>query len=320
MIYYDWKKEIIKKYQNDNSSKLEQFNIEIIDEKDLLYSKFLENNIYAINKNNYFNNFDKIDEKNAIVVGFGNSGLLHIGHFLLAKELLFYIKNNSKIYFVNLDPDNDNVFVYQILDILKSNYSQKIDYEILTCNDIDILKLKKKIASNLSVNMIDRVMGWKSENLQSYEKALDMMATFSLSDLIPENNKIIITDINQVTFYGLIKNIENRLQIELPNYTYHLLLPSLKSPDERMSVKKSKSLVFIDDDESEIEKKLKGSFTGTVDRQLTCSFLRVIDLINSVEETERVILNCNDCNFTCSECKKNNINKLVKKIKDKRII
>lgn len=319
MLYYAWKEKIIEKCQDDNISKLKQFNIDVVDKNDFLYTKFLENNIYAINKNSYFDDFSKYDKKNAIIVGFGNNGALHIGHFLLAKELLFYINNNSKIYFVNLDPDNNNKFVYQMIDILKNNCVNGIDYEILTCDNSDIMKLKKKVATNLNINTVNRIMGWKNENLQSYEKVLDMVTTFSLSNLILENNKIVVTDINQATFYGIVKNIGNKLHLELPNYVYHLLMPSLKSPVERMSVNKPKSLIFIDDEENIIERKLNSSFTGTTDRQLTCSFLRVIDLINPIEDTETAIEHCINCNFTCSECKKNNLDILVKKIKSKRV-
>lgn len=319
MRYYKWKEEIINNYQKDNKSKLDQFSINTIDENDLLYNNFLENNIFAINRNSYFNNFYKLENKNAIVVGYGNSGDLHMGHLLLAKELLFYINNNSKIYFVNLDPDNNNYFVYQILDILRNNYIGEIDYEIFNCNNIDIMMLKKNIACSLNINMINRIMGWKNQNLQSYEKVLDMITTFCISDLIPEKNIIIITDVNQVTFYGLAKNIKNKLQIELPNYAYHLLLPSLKSPYERMSVKKSKSLIFIDEDENLIEKKLRCSYTGTANKQFTCSFLRIFDLVNFIDDTEKIIVDCEDCKYSCLECKNNNIDKLVKKIKERRI-
>lgn len=319
MKYYEWKKVIINRYQKDNDSRLRQFNINKIDETDLLFNNFLINNIYAINRNNHFDDLNYPNENTAIIVGFGNCGALHIGHFLLVKELLFYVNNNSKIYFVNLDPDNDNRFVYKIVEILRINYFGKINYEILTGNDINIMRLKKQIASNLNINVINRIMGWENENLQSYEKVLDMLATFSLSNLILEKNKIVITDINQAIFYGLLKNIENKLQIELPNFTYHLLLPSIKTPTERMSIKKTKSLIFVDEEESLMEEKLMCSFTGNIDKQYTCTLLRIIDLVSAVDYTDEVIMSCEKYNSICLECKKNNISKLVKKIKNKRI-
>lgn len=320
MEYYNWKNKIVNTYQNNNESKLKQFNIEKLNESDLLYKTFLENNIFGFNRNDAFYNLKDNNKSQAIIVGFGNNGILHAGHYIIVKELLYYLKNyNSKIYFVNLDPNNDNSFIYKLLEMLKINYSMHINYEIITCETIEVMKLRKLISNNISINMINRVMGWKNESLNSYEKALDMITTFSLSNLIPEENKIVISDINQATFYALLKNINNKMKLEMPNFTYHLLLPSLKSPIERMSIKKSKSIIYLDADEEVIRKKLMSSYTGINDRQYTCSFLRIFDLANKIESTNEAIINCENCDFSCSECKKNNIDKLVKQLHHRKV-
>lgn len=315
MTYYEWKKNIISNYQELKANDMKQFGIEATDDNNDFGKKLICANIFGTNNNSLFQSISNSQESTAVIIGFGGNSNLHLGHLLLINELVFYLKNlkQVKLYFVNLESDNDKSFVHKIRQIIDF-YDVNVNYEIIDYKNLDALKLKKKIAQSLNINTVNRVMGWSNENLQSYEKMLDMVTTFSLGSILAEKNSIVITDINQKTYYALYKQIENKLKNTSTCFVYHLLMPSLKSPLERMSIKKEKSLIYLDEEQEKIESKLSKSYSGIEHKEMTCSVLRVADLVLSNDQTIDLVNKCIANNEGCKVCKSNNIDKITKEI------
>ena len=245
MTYYEWKKQLIDNYRKDKENDMKQFGIYEIDDSTDIGKNLICANIFGTNSNELLQNIMTSDQSKAVIIGFGGNSNLHLGHLLLVNELMFYLNNFKKVkfYFVNLEVDSDKGFVYKIMKILE-NLNYKVDYEIIDYKNLETLKLKKKIAQSLNINTVNRVMGWENNDLQSYEKMLDMVTTFALGSVLKEKESIVITDINQKTYYALYKHIENKLKNNSICFVYHILMSSLKSPFERMSIKKAKSLIY----------------------------------------------------------------------------
>ena len=310
MEYHKWKNEIVKKYQNDNEIQMKQFGIKKIEDCTELEKELIDNNIFGTNDKKILKTLfnDKINEI-PIVIGYGGNSNLHLGHLILINEILFYLRksNNLKIYFVNLEVNIDKKFTEKIINYI-SHYFQNVNYEIIDSNNIEALKLKKKISKLLNINTVNRIMGWNNEKIYSYEKTLDMLTTFSLGKILNKKNPpIIITDLNQKTYYALYKTIEKKLSIQTPCFVYHMLMPSLKSPSERMSINNFQSLIYLKDSEEEIIKKIKSGYTGLDNKEFTCSLLRVGDLVLSRSEMEQIINDCVCIPKNCKYCKENNI-------------
>ena len=315
MTYYEWKKTIVGNYQKEKEHDMHQFGIYPIDVTTDIGHKLICSNIFGTNDNNSLCQALNSNEDVAIIVGFGGNTNLHLGHLLLSNELNFYLNNIQcpKFYFVNFDADNNKEFVNQIKR-LSENSEHSMKYEIIDYKNINALKLKRKIAQCLNINTVNRVMGWKNEDIQSYEKMLDMLATFSLGSIIPEKYSIILTDINQKTYYALYKQIESKINNNITCFVYHLLMPSLKSPTERMSIKKPKSLIYLNETNAEIEDKLKKSYSGIYNKENTCSILRIADLVLSSDEMMRLVNNCINNNNSCNACKISNIGTISNEI------
>lgn len=315
MTYNDWKKNLINIYQEEKKLEMSQFGIVPIDETFQTEEKFLCTNIFATNNNELLRNIICSTEGTAIVIGYGGNSNLHLGHLLLTNEILFYLKNliNTKIYFINFEPNDSNDFVKRTLKIINNSVGD-INYEVINFKNIQALKLKMEIAHNININTVNRIMGWKNESIQNYEKVLDMLTTFSIGKILPEKYSIIITDINQKTFYALFSQRQNKLSIESPCFLYHMLLPSLKSPNQRMSIKNPKSLIYLDEGEEKIKEKLKKSYSGIEHRENTCSILKISDLVLSNIETEDLLNNCIYGGEGCKICKEKYIEQISKEI------
>lgn len=312
-MYYEWKEKIFEQYVKSISDDMNQFGIYPINDNSEIGKELICNNIFGTNDNEAILKIFNSNQETAIIVGYGGNSYLHMGHLLLANEILFYLRKipKCKIYFVNFDVDTEHTFVEKICNIVSNN----IDYEIVDYHNIEAMKLKKKISKITNVNTINRVMGWKNECIESYEKTIDMITTFSLSNILSEQQSIIISDINQKTFYTLFKSIQDKLELNGINcFLYHMLIPSLKAPNQRMSIKDSKSILFMDDNIEIIESKLRKSFTGVEDKQYTCSMLRVLDLLVQNAETEKIIEDCIHNNNYCSLCKNKNIENIKNQI------
>lgn len=321
MLYQIWKNEIIKNYQSLYASKMEQFGIKKIVSDQGIIQKLIDNNIYASNNINKILSCYYKNEELAVIIGFGNNSNLHLGHLTLINEILFYLENFDDVvlYFVNLDICFNDKFVKEILSVLKNNYSGNIKYEILDREQNDVKSLEERISKNINISSIDRVMGWKNNTLDKYNKVLNMLTTFSINSVLREQNIIVITDINQATYYGLYYEIHKKLKLPMPSFMYHLLLPSLKSPLNRMSIKDTNSIIYLSDSYDDMKIKLQKSFTGLENKELTCSFLRIMDTVyNNQECKEKILAEC--CNGTCcSECKKNNMDNVITLIKTRKL-
>lgn len=320
MTYLEWKKIIISNYQKEKEKDMHQFGIQIIDDTTDIGKKLICSNIFGTNSNKMLNYAINSNEDVAIIVGFGGNSNLHLGHLLLSNELNFYMNSikNPKFYFVNFEADNNRSFVDQIIG-LSEDYNGMMNYEIIDYKNLESLKLKRKIAQSLNINTVNRVMGWENEDIQSYEKMLDMLTTFSLGAILKEKQSIILTDINQKTYYALYKQIENKINTKDTCFVYHLLMPSLKSPNERMSIKNPKSLIYLTDKNEEIENKLRKSYSGIDHKENTCSILRVADLVLSSDDTIQLINNCINNSNGCKDCKMDNIPTISEEIVRRRI-
>ena len=306
MNYFEWKKSIIEDYQKLNFDKMSRSGIQPIIAHDKISNLLISNNVFGTNDNQkFFNTFYNNDET-AIVVGYGGNSNLHIGHLQLVKEIILYLKllDNPKLYFVNLEFNQDNLFVNKIMKLI-NNLFGNVNYDIIGFQNYNANILKQEISNYIKVGSINRVMGWKNENLISYDKVLNMLATFLIGNILTEKSAIIITDINQRTYYSLLSIIKQRFNFKSSIFCYHTLMQSLISPDERMSIKNPKSLIFLDDDYNDICKKLNKSYTGIDEKQRTCSLLKIADIALTNDELEPIISNCiSRCN-NCKECKQN---------------
>lgn len=320
MNYFEWKSKMVNNYQITYHNKLKQFGITSLVGTNDFVKDLILNNIIGATKLELLESSYETDETLNIIVGFGGNGKIHLGHLSIINEILFYLRKNIKIkiFFVNFDIGYKNIFINNMIYFLKNNYSRLIDYEIIDNNSIDILKLKKVIAQNISINEINRIMGWTNRNYYDYEKVLNMLTTYFINNLWKENT-IVLSDINQLTFYGLAKNLEKKLKMVLPIFTYHTLMTSLKSPSERMSIKKEKSTIFFDEDKNIISKKLYSAYTGNNNKIETCSYLKILDLFYQREYIEDKINNYCLCNKKCDNCKKCSNEDLTNKIIKKKL-
>lgn len=315
MNYYDWKKIIVSDYQQQRQADMRQFGIHKIDDTNNIGKKLICTNIFGTNSNEMLNNIINSEENTAIIIGFGRNNNLHLGHLLLSNEISFYLKNvkHPIFYFVNFESDNNISFIKQI-ERFGNNYEDNMKYEIIDYKNFKAIELKRKIAELLNINTINRVMGWNNVNMIFYEKTLDMITTFALANILNERQSIVLTDINQKTYYALFKTIENKINTKDICFVYHLLLPSLKSPVERMSISKEKSSIRFNDSEDEIINKLKKCYTGIESKEKTCLILRIADLVLKNDETLRMVNKCIDAENYCSFCKEKNIRIITKEL------
>lgn len=320
MKYYEWKKFIINNYQKEKENDMKQFGIRPIDDTTNTGKNLICSNVFGTNNNNTLESIINSEEEVAIIVGFGGTGNLHLGHLLLSNELKYYLTNikHPKFYFVNFEINYDIEILNQMKKLSESA-NKHMKYEIIDYNNLDVLKLKRKISQFLNINTVNRVMGWKNEKMQSYEKMLDMLTTFSLGSILQEKHSLILIDINQKTYYALYKQIENKINKNLTCFVYHILFPSLKSPIERMSIKKAKSLIYLTDSYDKIESKLKKSYSGMENKEATCSFLRVADLVLSENDMTILINDCIKNINICNTCKNVNAEIISKKIIKRRV-
>lgn len=313
----------------DGTNKIKQFGIKpLLDSPDQKLSPYLRNlrslGVWGVQNPSRWLNAAENGEDYTVMVGFRPSRW-HMGHLTLARELAFHLDHGGKPLFVvsgyeanaPLSQRGAEKKVEELLPYV-SHYAksqQKPDIKVVADTDsIELRKLEDQIGYLFSIKAIQRLYGWDdTTSINKIRIPILLAASFLLPQVLnPDRATVVLTDVNQTTHSELAKVAARRLGIDSPPaYSHRLLLPGL-SGTGRMSVKDASSVVFLDEPEADIEKKLRRSVTGgqptlELQQQLGgdstgCSFFRSAELLLDAH-AERTHSTCRS-GALCGACKK----------------
>jgi tryptophanyl-tRNA synthetase len=271
-----------------------------------------------------------------VIIGFRPSRF-HFGHFTLAREIAYYIEHGGKPIFIISDFLHEKQLSQKEKQDVFNNFIKLIRfYRHVDSDNIEVIYdmdnyrltlLETLISNHITINKICKLYGWgASTSLKLARSASLSVSEFLFSNhYYPDLQSVVLCDINQVTHVELTKIIARKLKINLPGFSYRILLPSSLNPDERMSIRNEKGCIFVDDSAEVKDKKLRLSFTGgrktTIEqRQLggepwNCCFFKYIDLFSTFEHKSQIFLDCTNGTVTCFECKNKNSSSIVEVIK-----
>lgn len=208
-----------------------------------------------------------------IYTGRGPSGKMHIGHlppFLLAKW--FQEKYKINIYIMISD---DEKFVYN----KDSSWSEIESYAIDNIKDIAALgfnedrtfifrsseyiknyyKLSMRIARKINLSLAKAVFGFNNETNIGliFYTALQIAPTFF------ENRICLIpAGIDQDPYWRIQRDIAESLGYYKVSAIHGKFFPSLLGPNSKMSSSKPETVIYLDEEEEAIRKKIYKAFSG----------------------------------------------------------
>ncbi len=335
--YTELVKREAEKHGEMGDGKLQKFNIRTLEDIGGPQEEYLRNmrNLGVWGLQNPTEWLQAVEEKKpyTVVVGFKPSRF-HVGHITTARELAFHMDHGGKPMFIvsgfeagsPLSQDEAQGKVNKFMNIAAhySNSEPVRNPTVIsdTVSD-DLSALEERVGSDLSIQQIKRLYGWDdSTSLYKMRTAAKLAAAFILPRVLnPDQPAVVLMDINQVTHTEVAKIVARKLKLPTPAYSHRLLLPGLDSVNQRMSVNRPESVIFLDGDERDQEKRLQKAYTGgqpTRELQqklgadaLGCSFYRIVDTINPdgslLEET---LHRCGSGAFLCGQCKIANIQEI----------
>lgn len=262
---------------------IEKFGCKIIDtdlKKKFPNSLFIERDIFCMHRD-----LDKIGDDFYIYTGRGpSSSSLHLGHlvpFMFAKELqdiynvhvIIQITDDEKFY-------RDDKTLTEIRDFGKENMRN-----IISCGfnlekttiffnssyqnsdlDLNVIKISKLV----KLKDIISSFGFTDDmNIGSIFFPVQQMApSFSSSFqkiLGIKKPCLIIAGIDQDPYFRLVRDIAEKIGELKPSVIYANFLPGIFTKQSKMSSSNPLSAIFLEDSNSEIEKKIKKSFSGGQD-------------------------------------------------------
>lgn len=264
-----------------------------------------------------------------ILIGFRPSKF-HFGHLTLAREIAYYISiGGIPIFFIagyeanqSLSESETENLIDRFLrlvnfysEIKLATKNVRIVYDRI---DIQLLQLEEIVSDKIKVGKVFGLYGWdESISLKQIRNTSISVSAFLFSNYyFDQNPSIVLCDINQVTHVALTKIVATKLELEIPCFSYRVLLPSTTNPKERMSGKKQESCIAIDEEQESKNKKVKTSFTGgrkTVEEQkqiggepYKCCFFKYLELFVDRNEIKEIHSKCIDGSVSCSQCKNTN--------------
>jgi tryptophanyl-tRNA synthetase len=293
---------------------------------------FLESGVWALQNPSSILRAIARNEEFSVVVGMRPGMTLHLGHLSLIRELGWLVSLGGRpiIVFAAHEADaisNENKREDSFAHAFESFNGFPLPADTITVTDREsptLLHLESRIADVISVREIMRLYGWKaSMPINRFRDATMTAAAFLLSsDMTQRAPRMVLSDINQVTHAEIAKIAAQKLHLQAPSVSYRILLPSLRGPDGRMTVRDSRSTIFFDDEDENARAKLSRSFTGgraTVQEQRRvggepekCSFFRAAEALQiNPQDSSSMHARCITGAVSCGECKQERLPTLL---------
>jgi len=272
-----------------------------------------------------------------VLIGMRPLSTFHLGHLTLMRELNWLIKRGGYPIFLFASYEADKFISAQDAELEMVRFGKVflkftgtlLPKTVMSFSDRDSLKLQAledRSAKHLTVRKILQLYGWdKNASIALLRiPVITVAAILFPTVLFPEYPTLVLSDIHQITHAEVVKIVARQLKFPSPSYSYRILLPSLEGPTERMSMKNSRSVIFINEAHEQIVNKLRRSFSGgcltSKEQRIQggnphiCSFFRIGEILRSYAETAQVYQECVSGALLCSECKQKYVSMLAKRI------
>lgn len=273
----------------------------------------------------------------SVLVGMRPTATFHLGHLTLMRELHWLVQKGGQPIFVFAGYEADRFLSADNARAEMARFGEKylkftgdllpdisVSFSDQDCRELQVLE--NRAGECLSVRKVLQLYGW-DESLSVARLRIPTVtaAAFLLpTALFPKRPTLVLSDIHQITHAETAKIVARQLKLPLLSYSYHLLLPSLEGPNQRMSVKNQKSLILLDEVQEEVGRKLQRSFSGgrlTLEEQRReggsphhCSFFKIAEVLQPRDTTTRMYQECVSGTSLCGECKGKHMSTLVEKI------
>jgi len=273
----------------------------------------------------------------SVLVGMRPDVTFHLGHLTLMRELNWLVQKGGQPIFVFAGYEADRFLSADNARVEMARFGEKylkltgdslpdtsVSFSDQDCQELQFLE--NRSGKCLSVRKVLQLYGWdESLSVARLRIPIVTAAVFLLpTTLFPKRPTLILSDIHQITHAEATKIVARQIKHPLPSYSYRLLLPSLEGPEQRMSVKNTKSLILLDEAQEQIERKLQRSFSGgrlTPEEQRReggspqrCSFFKIAEVLQPRDTTTWMYKKCVSGTTLCGECKRKYIPTLVEKI------
>lgn len=275
----------------------------------------------------------------SILVGMRPTQKYHLGHLTLMKELSWLQNSGGLPVFILASYESGRIIdqdeLQRSISLFSENYMRftksTLPAETLFLSDredMGIRLFEDQVSEQLKLSKILQLYGWGEEVSLADIRVVSMtVAAFLYPSVIyPQRPTIILSDINQITHAEMTKIVARKLGLQVPTFSYRVLLPSLEGAEKRMSIKDPKSTVFLDDQRDKVYQKMKRAFSGgrkTVEEQRTlggeplrCSFFKITNTLVDYQESTDMYNNCVSGSVTCGECKLKHLPKIVEKFSE----
>lgn len=273
----------------------------------------------------------------SVLVGMRPGATFHLGHLTLMRELHWLVQKGGQPIFVFAGYEADRFLSADNARVDMARFGEKylkftgdslpdtsVSFSDQDCRELQVLE--NRSGECLSVRKVLQLYGW-DESLSVARLRIPVVtaAAFLLpTTLFPKRPTLVLSDIHQITHAEATKIVARQIKHPLPSYSYRLLLPSLEGPEQRMSVKNTRSLILLDEAQEQIERKLQRSFSGgrlTPEEQRReggspqrCSFFKIAEVLQPRDTTTWMYQECVSGTSLCGECKRKHIPTLVEKI------
>lgn len=331
MNRYIWKEKNAARQAELYSAPRRQFGLTTIQElqgrcSKTLLKELIDSSVWATQHHATISAAVDANQTFNVLVGFKPSRF-HIGHITLAREVSRLLHLGGVPVFIVAGYEAGQVLSqHEAEDKVKEFWSilnslQRTNVPLPTeifCDRLctELRLLEDRCSEVITVNKLSRLYGWDSMTTMSTMRVPCMSAAaFLLPHYIhPDRHTVALSDIKQVTHSEVTKIVSRALDLSPPMFSYHSLLPALTGPDDRMSCKKPKSVIFLNEQAGDIARKLKHCFSGgreTTELQREkggnpdrCSFFRIAETLLPEEQTGNMLQGCISGSALCDECKR----------------
>jgi len=271
----------------------------------------------------------------ALISGIKPSSHFHLGSKQTADELIFFQKYfNATVYYCiadleayadnNLELEKTKQYaISNIADLLALGLDEKKAYIYRQSTEKTVLKNAFLISNKVTNAMLQAIYGEKK--LSYYYSAMIQMADIFLAQdekFGGPKNVLVPVGLDQDPHIRLARDLAPKLGLVQPAATYHKFIRSLKG-QEKMSKRNPDDVIFLCEDISNIEKKLKNVITGgraTAEEQRRlggeiekCMIYELANLYFELEDKDlrSRYEKCVKGKILCGECKKDLINKAL---------
>ncbi|MEK6934851.1 MAG: tryptophan--tRNA ligase [Nanoarchaeota archaeon] len=211
-----------------------------------------------------------------MLTGLMPSGKFHLGHKMVADEMIYFQQLGAECYVVAADIEaylTRNIKRDKLKQLATEEYflnyialglkPKKTIFYFQSTGPKEYMNLSKYVAKKTTFNELKSIYG----NLtpEKIISALTQVADILYPQLDKPKPVVVPVGIDQLPHINLARDISSRLKSEynfiLPSATFHKLLPGLKQG--KMSSSDPTSAIFLSDSEKEVEIKIKKyAFSG----------------------------------------------------------